>query len=54
MTEDEAPVIFPGQIFAVIAPDGTTALQETLVPSGKKRPPVPDQICLSLPIEESP
>lgn len=52
MTEDESPVIFPGQLFAVTDGSGNITLQETLIPSGKKKPAIPEQICLSMPIPE--
>lgn len=52
MIEDEAPVIFPGQLFAVTDDSGNTTLQETLIPSGKKKPAIPEQISLSIPVEK--
>jgi len=50
----DPPVIHPGQLFAVTDDAGNTTLQETLIPSGKKKPAVAEQICLSLPVEETP
>jgi hypothetical protein len=50
--DEDAPVIFQGQMFAHFNESGDTIVQETLIPAGKKKPAIPEQICLSMPIPE--
>jgi hypothetical protein len=50
--DEDAPVIFPGQIFVSQDESGNAVLLETLIPAGKKKPAIPDQISLSMPILE--
>ena len=52
MIEGDEPVIFPGQIFVDADESGNAVLLETLIPSGKKKPAIPEQISLSMPIFE--
>ena len=52
MIDGEEPVIFPGQIFVDADESGNTILLETLIPSGKKKPAIPEQISLSMPLFE--
>jgi hypothetical protein len=52
VSNEDAPVIFPGQIFVSQDGNGNAVLLETLIPAGKKKPAIPEQICLSMPIPE--